>query len=150
MAHVRFQAYLRLTYYVRANRDGGWSVVYDPSKSFAPTLNSQSKIDYEKGKPPANADTGIWGWTSKAGYFGTFGGTGVGDILGQIADWNSADIGAINDKLVGVYKALQTKIILPAGNVFQFTGFNVDSKGSVYCPVDYTSICTVEHFTIGN
>ncbi|KAJ4303814.1 hypothetical protein N0V90_002715 [Kalmusia sp. IMI 367209] len=149
MAHVKFQAHLRLTYIVHANKDGGWSIVHDPSKSIAPSKNSQGKVDYEQSEPPDNADTGIWGWTTKAGYFGTFGGTGADGMLSQMADWNSADIGNINNKLAEVYKTLQTKIIMPAGNVLQFTGFNVDGQGNVYCPVHYYSIYGGEQFTIG-
>jgi hypothetical protein len=93
MARVRFQAHLRLTYILRANRDGGWSVVYDPSRSFAPTKNANGTVDYENKAPDANAAPGLWGWTSEAGYFGTFGGTGANDMLSQMANWNSADDG---------------------------------------------------------
>jgi hypothetical protein len=58
-------------------------------------------------------------------------------------------MGSINDKLADVYKTLQTKIIMPAGNVFQFKGLNVDGQGNVYCPVDYSSVLKGEHFTVG-
>jgi len=150
MTRVHFQAHLRLTYIVRANRDGGWSVVFDPSRSFAPSKNAQGNVDYTKEAPGENADTGLWGWYTKAGYFGTFGGTGAGAMLNQMGDWNSADVGDINDRLAEVYKSLQSKIIMPAGNVFQFKGFNVDGQGNVYCPVDYSSISSGEQFTVGN
>lgn len=150
MIHQKIQVHLRHTYTVLANKDGGWHVVYDPSKSFAPSRNSQGKVDFENSAPPVDGDsTGVWIWNTTAGYFGTFGGTGADELLAQFADWNSIDIGKINDRLADVYRDLQTKIIMPAGNVFQFTGFNVDSLGNVYCPVDYTSISGGEQFTIG-
>jgi hypothetical protein len=75
-------------------RDGGWSVIYDPSRSFTPTKNADSKVDYTAKTPDANVGPGLWGWTSEAGYFGTFGGTGADDMLSQMADWSSEGVGA--------------------------------------------------------
>jgi hypothetical protein len=149
MTTVYFKAHLRLTFNIYASRNGGWSVQLDESRSFAPSKNKDGKVEYTNAAPGTDGKPGIWGWDYKSGYFEMFGGDGTGAVLSQMGDWNTADITQINNDLEKVYKELQSKIIMPAGNVFQFTGFNVDQQGNVYCPVVYSSISSGEQFKLG-
>jgi hypothetical protein len=51
--------------------------------------------------------------------------------------WAGALENQIEANIAALAGSLQTKLILPAGNVFEFKSLNVDDKGHVYSLITY-------------
>jgi hypothetical protein len=149
---------LKFHFTLHAKDDGGWTVALDKDQSYLPQMN---KGEIQKiGTPPSlwpdmkhsnpgTIDTysaGVYSWGDREGFFSVSGNTGMDDSLNLLKGWTDPDVAKIATALDNVLSQLNTRIMMPAGNVFSFKGMNVDGQGNLYSGITYDSLTGGEQF----
>jgi hypothetical protein len=149
---------LKFHFTLHAKDDGGWTIVLDKDQSSLPTVNNGviQKIgnapslwpDMKHSNPGTieTYDAGVYSWGDREGFFSISGNTGLDQNLGLIKGWTDPDVEKIAASLQSVLSQLNTRIMMPAGNVFSFKGMNFDGQGNLYGGITYDSLTAGEKF----
>ncbi|KAF2001296.1 hypothetical protein P154DRAFT_575362 [Amniculicola lignicola CBS 123094] len=142
-------ARVQARYIISASEKGKWTLTLDSRHSSWPKIDRDKDgkvvgMKFEERSPDNDKTLGIFRWSNSSGYFGCFGGSGEEKMVKRISGWGMQDVGKLEEKLKNVTAALDTQVIMPAGNVFFYKGLVTDEVGNLFSTVFYKSNSTAE------